>query len=66
MPIGKEEPQMKHKKVISILLTAAILAGAGYGITRAVRATTSQNTVTVYKGSDLNFGGGYWDNSQNM
>ena len=57
---------MKHKKVISILLTAAILAGAGYGITRAVRATTSQNTVTVYKGSDLNFGGGYWDNSQNM
>ena len=57
---------MKIKKVISVVLAAAIAAGAGYGIFRAVRATTSQSTVTVYHASDLNYGGGYGYDSQTM
>ncbi|MCC6095399.1 MAG: biotin/lipoyl-binding protein, partial [Eubacterium sp.] len=57
---------MKAKKVISIVLTGAIISGAGFGITKAVSLTTSQNTVTVYKASLLNYGGYFGDNGQTM
>ncbi|MGN0362993.1 MAG: biotin/lipoyl-binding protein [Bilifractor sp.] len=57
---------MKAKKVIAIILTGAIIAGAGFGIVKAVSLTTSQNTVTVYQASMLNFGGYMGDNGQTM
>ena len=49
----------KRKKIISAVLTAAIIAGATAGISMAVRATTSDSTVTVYPASGLNYGGYY-------
>ncbi|MGN0255425.1 MAG: biotin/lipoyl-binding protein [Chordicoccus sp.] len=52
---------MKRKKVIAVIVTAALMTGSVFGIGVAVRKTTSGNSaVTVIQGSSIN--AGYWGN----
>ncbi len=51
------------KKIISVILAAAVAAGAIAGIASAVRATTSSAAVMVIQGTEINYGGYYWNES---
>ena len=51
------------KRILAIVLTVTIIAGATVGVAAAVRRTTSNSTVPVYEASNFNDGG--WSGSIN-
>lgn len=55
----------KGKKILAVLITLALIAGVVGGIIYAVRES-SRRTITVYKASELNYGGYMYDAGSTM
>lgn len=57
----------RSKKVISVILTAAVLSGAAAGISVAVRKTTSSSgTALVISVNDISYSGYMMDTASSM
>ena len=54
------------KRIVSVIVTVAVIVGAGAGISTAVRATTQNGKVMVVPVSDLNYGGYDYGNYSSM
>lgn len=54
------------KRIVSVIVTAAVIVGASAGITTAVRVTTQNNRVMVVPVSDLNTGGYFYGGGGSM